>query len=337
MGKKSKLFALKLAMSLVVIMTLSLPAWACYSTQLCLNNEVEITTIIGFQNQTWCYVVKNINFTKPMGLSPFRVDFLGVNPVGLVSNITSPPNYVSGIYTLPPAPPCVFWLATTEPGIAPGTEKKFSFQTNNITGVVAQDVPSNIFAASLVPASLPAGRATAAFVNALSSPTITAVEGLVGVQQFGSSDWLPASVGMTLSLGDKVRTDSNGRCTLEYDDGSTMNMEPNSWLRNAGNVQVTTQVTLFLDTIGKIFHKWQYNLNRKLQVRTPAACACVRGTEFSMEYNAGTTIVSVQSGEVDVADLSGGKLGAITIVPAGTTIRIPSGALPFLVPLLMGD
>jgi hypothetical protein len=49
---------------------------------------------------------------------------------------------------------------------------------------------------------------------------ISYLDGIIGFQHAGETDWLPASINMPLQIGDRIYTGQDGRAEIEFDDGS---------------------------------------------------------------------------------------------------------------------
>ena len=146
--------------------------------------------------------------------------------------------------------------------------------------------------------------------------TVSSITGTVQAIVNGTAQSI--SNGFHLTQGMEIKTGASGQATITFKDGSTVQVGPNSSfvLSSEGGTDKPT----ILDRIkGFLQHQVQcFALSSGgscYRVRTPTACACVRGTKFSTNYtktgNTGTLTTSVENGLVDVVDRKG------NIVPVG--------------------
>lgn len=121
--------------------------------------------------------------------------------------------------------------------------------------------------------------------------------------------------GGTIYPGDVITTDSKSTALITFNDGSKVALKPNSQF-------VINAPDTFSLSLGEMWAKLQKGLSRNYQVRSPTACACVRGTEFTMKVdaNSNATTVVVLEGEVEAQDLTS---KSSVLVTANQTIEIP--------------
>ena len=136
-----------------------------------------------------------------------------------------------------------------------------------------------------------------------------------------------------------VKTGANGRVELTFDDGSQIRLGPNSEFAFEPSDDSRGFLERFFRLIkGRVRALIQCGGQRYCaNIRTTAACACVRGTNLAVEHKQGDTIgrttVTVFSGIVDVID----NEGNITVVAAGQQVTVPNvESFPWL-PLLLDD
>ena len=145
--------------------------------------------------------------------------------------------------------------------------------------------------------------------------TITTVEGQVEVFVPGRATPIIAGVDMRVEPGSTVRTKSNGRVELQFDDRSLLRLDHDSEIQIiAGDEARGVFVTL-----GKIWAKVQTALGMsKFQISTPTVVAGVRGTIVRAEVDADSSSIAVDEGEVEV-----GAPGddALTILGAAQMVR----------------
>ncbi len=107
-------------------------------------------------------------------------------------------------------------------------------------------------------------------------------------------------VGYDIVENEEIRTGDDGFVKLELEDGSVMIVGPNSSLMFTVNLCKETK-TLIKFTIGSLWTKVKKLIGGgKFEVSTERACACVRGTEFSVETNGTRDIVRVYESTVEV-------------------------------------
>ncbi len=163
--------------------------------------------------------------------------------------------------------------------------------------------------------------------------TVAAVQGAFEVQHAGA--WQSATVGLAVAVGDRLRTGSDGRGKVVFQDDSVLDLAPGT------EIEVDTQTfdpgaqryqSLLRLVKGKI-RAWVSDYYRqphaRYEVETPTAVAGVRGTEFIAAYNTAaeaTEIVGIAD-QVEVA----GKLAVIgAAVQVGPQLytRVQKGRFP---------
>jgi hypothetical protein len=123
--------------------------------------------------------------------------------------------------------------------------------------------------------------------------------------RYADGPWTTATAGMTLCAGHELATTPDDTATIEFADGSTTELRPasvvkiTSYLRTSGLVK--TELLLRVGEVASEVKKtaiWKSDFS----IRSPTATASVRGTVFSMLYDAGsnTSVVSVTEGSVAV-------------------------------------
>ncbi len=152
--------------------------------------------------------------------------------------------------------------------------------------------------------------------------SIIGYSGVVEVERAGSAAReLVSGLPVALGVNDKVRTGKNGRVFLQFRDGSQSTIDRDAVFAIEEEKQESVTVHL---TLGKIWCAVSKAANRRFAVRTPAAIAAVRGTEFSVEAFAGRrTAVEVFGGMVAVK----GTLGDEALVGASQRVESRLGRL----------
>lgn len=127
--------------------------------------------------------------------------------------------------------------------------------------------------------------------------------GTVEYQPSATDAWSPARVLQDLFLEDAIRTAERSRAAVLFFDETQVRLGPNAELtvedRTEGGVSV-------LNLFGG--EGWFRTKRRgaDLQVRTPAATAAIRGTEFGIRVDTdGSTTVTVLEGEIDLSNEAG--------------------------------
>ncbi|MEO8513388.1 MAG: FecR family protein [Ignavibacteria bacterium] len=102
-----------------------------------------------------------------------------------------------------------------------------------------------------------------------------------------------------LKLGEEITTGDNSNLELEFWDGSTIKMGPNSKIKISGDM--CDRRTLIEQTTGKVWTKVKKLLGgQKYEVKTDRNGGGVRGTEFSIEITGDEEIIRVFEGSFEV-------------------------------------
>jgi mannose-6-phosphate isomerase-like protein (cupin superfamily) len=139
--------------------------------------------------------------------------------------------------------------------------------------------------------------------------------------------WSPATAGMPLPVGTRLRTDTNGRAQITYFEGSTSRLETGTEIEitQTGQLKDAEGNTLIrmMQSAGSTWHRVKrlISSNSRYEIQTPTAVAAVRGTTFRADVRAdGTTTFFVVEGSVSVQTASG-----IVVVEAGQKLTVPPG------------
>ncbi|MBI5203007.1 MAG: FecR domain-containing protein [Elusimicrobia bacterium] len=149
--------------------------------------------------------------------------------------------------------------------------------------------------------------------------------GSVQIRKSESSSWGSVSgAGHVVGKGDEIKTGRGSRTVVKFDDGSKVELGPNSAfaLEEAENNQATMKFSL------GFMKAWVTKaLSRRFQVKTPTAVCSVRGTEFGVNVaEGGNTSVAVFSGLVGVGDTKGNEVllsegQKVDVTQAGITTK----------------
>jgi hypothetical protein len=128
------------------------------------------------------------------------------------------------------------------------------------------------------------------------------MEGQVRQQLGAESPWRPAKTGDSLPEGSQLRVGRGARAEIGFDDGSRLEMGPESEVVLQRTAPKGGAVRLAMGFLMAVIHK----PSPSFEVRTPAAVLAVRGTRFSVAVaSGGKTRVRVFSGAVSVKDKAG--------------------------------
>jgi hypothetical protein len=146
----------------------------------------------------------------------------------------------------------------------------------------------------------------------------------------GTDSWSEAEEGMPLSAGDKVRSGEDASAEISLDDGGVIGVGENSTVKVSSLGR--SSASFFLD-MGSLVAKKHGLLKKKLErleVRTPAAVAAVRGTEFCVEHDPTeneTTAGVFDEGKLSVSAIDAdGRLVAEGLVEQGNEVSLRAGA-----------
>jgi len=136
--------------------------------------------------------------------------------------------------------------------------------------------------------------------------------GQVEVSLAGQAKWRPARVGMSVSMGNDVRTYVESSADLQLESGTVIKIGENTvmtvskLLQGSGDGPANTGMKV---GTGKIWAnvKKLTNANSTFEVETPTAVASIRGTRLGVSVDAQGTAVDVYEGLVMVREKSTGK------------------------------
>ncbi len=161
-----------------------------------------------------------------------------------------------------------------------------------------------------------------------STCTLSIFSGNVSVQNPGKNDEYKGLDGMTLSVGTKIKTAPNSYALLTFFEGSTIKLEPDTYLEIAqieyGDKQQTT--IILKQWLGRTWSRVikMVDSGSRYEIETPSATAMVRGTLFTTEVDeTGATKVSTTQGLVSVA-----AQGQEVYVPVNQQTEVNSGMKP---------
>ncbi|MFA6317411.1 MAG: FecR family protein [Elusimicrobiota bacterium] len=143
--------------------------------------------------------------------------------------------------------------------------------------------------------------------SAQAAVTLSQASGKVYYLKAGTTVWGQVSAGHLLMPGDRVRADSGAKATVDFGDGSRIEVGANASFTLQGAVPGGETTVQF--SIGRLRAWVSKRVGQRFTVRTPTAVCSVRGTEFVVEVNpAGNTRVEMFEGLLAVADSRGNEV-----------------------------
>jgi hypothetical protein len=168
---------------------------------------------------------------------------------------------------------------------------------------------------------------------------IDEVHGRVKVKKARGGDWIDATRGMELEIGDMVKTLSDGKVSVvlfakDEQSGSKqqvalIRVKPDSeFVVPEDKANAGKKIGFIKMVKGFLWARAKKDEN-SLKVATPNAICGVRGTEFEVAYKDDITCVTVMEGTVWLAETEGQKEHIIT---AGNKACIPAGGQQAITP-----
>ena len=122
-----------------------------------------------------------------------------------------------------------------------------------------------------------------------------------------------------LKPGDMIRTGRNGRVLLVRGE-ETMLIAPNSVIGLPTDAKDGMSTTI-LQQAGSVLLEVEKRNVKHFEVETPYLAAVVKGTQFSVTVNAGSTSVEVRRGQVEVSDFKSGQIAQVLPGQAATSFE----------------
>jgi len=163
------------------------------------------------------------------------------------------------------------------------------------------------------------------------------VHGTVDVFHVGERKAVPVSVGVSLVVGDIVRTGKRSRAQLKFADGSTLNIGSLSKIEISEfsfSADKKVRKTSIRDLRGKVRALVTKSTDKDsfFNIKTPSAVAAVRGTDLGVDVSSPkVTKVVNYSGVVDVFSVgskAGAKMGAKVTLLAKQITTVVAGKAP---------
>jgi hypothetical protein len=158
---------------------------------------------------------------------------------------------------------------------------------------------------------------TAALVLGAGSSALAADGGVWSVGKSTGEVWVTTTGAQKASLtreenlkpGDAIRTGPNGRVLLVRGEESIL-IAPNSVISVPAEAKDGMQTTI-LQQAGSIVLEVEKKNVQHFEVETPYLAAVVKGTQFIVTVNAGSTSVEVRRGQVEVSDFKTGQIAQV--------------------------
>jgi len=152
-----------------------------------------------------------------------------------------------------------------------------------------------VLAPGVTPAAEPANTNTV---------TVLEVENQVEFRPAGQQDWYKAYTNLVLKAGDRGRTSTNSRAILRLHDSTVVRVGPET------EFEIDRPAAASKSPLLNLWRGLTYYFSRDKPmeggVRTPAASAAIRGTEFVLRHDEqGGTVLTLFDGEVLLSDLAG--------------------------------
>ena len=149
---------------------------------------------------------------------------------------------------------------------------------------------------------------------------LTGVTGDVKIQLPGTSEWVPVVSGTHVLPGTRIRTNSSGRATLTFPDGTYIVLGPNSYFAYSPS-------TLWQGLIHVVDNWLQGHGILPQPISTPTVVVAARGTSFTVQVLPGnSTLVEVFEGTVAVTDVASNATVVLSADQQVTVPNTPGGA-----------
>ena len=167
----------------------------------------------------------------------------------------------------------------------------------------------------------------AALILGTASAASAADDGVWSVGKATGEVWVATSGAQQVSLnqqealkpGDTIRTGRNGRVLLVRGE-ETILISPNSVVGLPTEKKDGLSTTI-IQQAGSILLEVEKRNVKHFEVETPYLAAVVKGTQFSVTVNAGSTRVGVLRGQVEVSDFKTGQIAQVMPGQAATAFE----------------
>jgi hypothetical protein len=146
---------------------------------------------------------------------------------------------------------------------------------------------------------------------------LSITEGSVSVMKAGTGSWIEAQVGMSLEVGESIKTGDDSSAEITFFDGSTMELQAGTEIEIASlGISTTGSTTITLEqTIGNTISRVTKILDpaSRYEVETPTGVVAVRGSAMQ--------VYVIEDGTTWAINLEGN----IRAVAQGVEVQIPEG------------
>ena len=161
----------------------------------------------------------------------------------------------------------------------------------------------------------------------MASGALAAEDGVWSVSKAAGEVWVATNGAQQVSLnqqdalkpGDTIRTGRNGRVLLVRGE-ETILISPNSVVGLPAETREGLSTTI-IQQAGSILLEVEKRNVKHFEVETPYLAAVVKGTQFSVTVNAGSTRVGVLRGQVEVSDFKTGQIAQVMPGQAATAFE----------------
>jgi len=161
----------------------------------------------------------------------------------------------------------------------------------------------------------------------MASGALAAEDGVWSVSKAVGEVWVATNGAQQVSLnqqdalkpGDTIRTGRNGRVLLVRGE-ETILISPNSVVGLPAETKEGLSTTI-IQQAGSILLEVEKRNVKHFEVETPYLAAVVKGTQFSVTVNAGSTRVGVLRGQVEVSDFKTGQIAQVMPGQAATAFE----------------
>ena len=161
----------------------------------------------------------------------------------------------------------------------------------------------------------------------MASGALAAEDGVWSVSKAAGEVWVATNGAQQVSLnqqdalkpGDTIRTGRNGRVLLVRGE-ETILISPNSVVGLPAETKEGLSTTI-IQQAGSILLEVEKRNVKHFEVETPYLAAVVKGTQFSVTVNAGSTRVGVLRGQVEVSDFKTGQIAQVMPGQAATAFE----------------
>ncbi len=157
---------------------------------------------------------------------------------------------------------------------------------------------------------------------------VSRVEGAVDIMPGGELPAVAAREGAQVQQGDFVRTKSNARAEITFNDGSVVKIAQRSRIDVGEYSASNRRLALPRGKVQATVVPAAQGAARSFEIRTPNAIAGVRGTSFYVYHQANVTGVAVLSGVVQTSSLSAPSKPVTLVAGTATTVSKRSAPTP---------